>query len=395
MFLIEKWGKYIGILLFPLVLPLPLPMKYSAIALNLLVINLLIISANSSLKGIKTLIKDPVIILFTLYFLTDALNTLLTLDFDKPLIREVKLAYVVLPILILINRETIIKLFELLFKVFVIGVLAYILIAWLYVAYYYIIEHPTYIFDFSDHFVVYVLANEFPYAIHHTYIGIYILVATIYIFSKTIKMNRKKRLIGFAICIFFLFNSFYIGGKSTTLLTGIFIAVLIIKSFLSEIKIKGLHYYVTAFIFISIVGLYGIFEWLSISVKQSFGKRMEIYQRCLDVIGDIFPFGIGKHNLKELPLNPLEPMGKNLIPHNIYFNELIINGLLGLLLLLLMLFYLLYKGYKQNIVFFLFIISIIVIGFTEDLVTRQRGVFFFVFFSAIFYARYKQRSFSK
>ena len=151
MFLIEKWGKYIGILLFPLVLPLPLPMKYSATALNLLVINLLIISANSSLKGIKTLIKDPVIILFTLYFLTDALNTLLTLDFDKPLIREVKLAYVVLPILILINRETIIKLFELLFKVFVIGVLAYILIAWSYVAYYYIIEHPTYIFDFSDH----------------------------------------------------------------------------------------------------------------------------------------------------------------------------------------------------------------------------------------------------
>ena len=78
----------------------------------------------------------------------------------------------------------------------------------------------------------------------------------------------------------------------------------------------------------------------------------------------------------------------NLVTHNIYFNELIMNGYIGLVTLLLMLGYLIYCGYKTNVLFFLLILSIIVIGGTEDLLYRQRGVIFFVFTSVLFYIKY-------
>lgn len=380
--------KHLGIYLFPIILPLPLPMKYSAMALIILLINLVFLIKKSDLYNVKPIISNPLLLLFFLFFLTDLIGALVNLNMEQVLFREVKLAFLILPISLLFHQNLIIKIYDNLIKAFLYGVIGYIIIAWSYVYYYYTILNPTYIFDFTDHFVVYVLAKEFPYSIHHTYIGIYILLITIIVFSNTILYKKINFLKGLFLTFFLLINSFYIGGKSTTSLLVIFITIILVKSYFKGRNIIGYKYYIIGFIITVILGVYSIYEWLSISVKQSFGFRVEIYNRCFYIIKDIFPFGIGKSRLEKVLLDQTDLLRGYIITHNIYFNELIINGLIGLLVLIIMLSYLCYIGYRTQIYFYLFTLSIIIIGLFEDILTRQRGVLFFVFFASIFCIKY-------
>lgn len=385
-----KRVKYLGVYLFPFVLPLPLPMKYSAMALIIMLANLLfLLIRKRDLIKIKY-IFNPLVIIFLLFFLTDFFRGILTLDFSQLLFQEVKIIFIIFPIIAMLHAKLFANLYNEILKAFFLGVITYIIIAWGFVIYYYTIANPTYIFDFTDHYVIYVLANEFPLAIHHTYIGLYILFITLVVFVNTIINKSIKLFYGLSTSLFLLLNSFYLGGKSTTVLLILFMLGVLIFSLFNEKKIKGIKYYVISLFLIVIVGVSSIYEWLSISIEQSYLQRKVIFTRSIQIINESFPFGIGKNRLKEIPLNSSDSLGINLIPHNIYLNELIINGIVGEIILLTLLSYLCYAGYKSKIIFLLFSISIILIGFTEDLFSRQRGILFFVFFATVLYNKYYQ-----
>ncbi|MEW4922384.1 hypothetical protein [Algibacter sp. 2305UL17-15] len=383
-----KKSKYLGLFLFPFVLPLPLPMKYSAMALIIFIINLVLLVKKENLSNLKLVIKTPLVIILLLFFLSDYISAIVRFDFNPKVFREVKLAFILLPALILLQKEIIVKEFVNIIKAFFYGVLFYIVFAWANVWYFYTITHPTYIFDPTDHFIVYVLARETPNSIHHTYIGLYILLITIIVFAYTVLYKKISLFLGLFLTLFFLVNSFYIGGKSTTMLLVVFLTFILLKPVAKGFQIKGLKYYILGLILAVVVGVNGIYEWLTVSIKQSLGLRINIYKRCIDVTMETFPFGIGKEKLNYIPLNIHSNDGEHLITHNIYFNELIINGFIGLLILLSMLFYVCYIGYKSHITFWLFALSIVAIGLSEDLFVRQAGVLFFVFFTCIFYVKF-------
>ncbi|WP_146191795.1 hypothetical protein [Algibacter marinivivus] len=325
------------------------------------------------------------IIIFLLFFLTDFISALTRLNLEGKIFREVKISFFILPIVILIQKKLVIKQFANILKSFFYGVLTYIVFVWGYLYYFYTIKHPSFIFDFTDHYVIYVLARETPNSIHHTYIGLYILLITILIFTNTILYKKINTLIGLFLTLFFLINSFYIGGKSTTILLIIFLVIILLKSVFKGVKIKGFKYYILGLILTVLVGVNGIYEWLTVSVKQSLGLRIDIYKRCIEVALEALPFGIGKDKLNNIPLDNNLIKGERLITHNIYFNELIINGFIGLFILLIMIFYICYVGYRSSIIFLLFILSIAITGLIEDLFVRQGGILFFVFFTCIFY----------
>lgn len=376
--------RNLGLYLFPLTLALPLPMIYSAIAFNLLIAYLVLTVKKTEITTLKKAIFHPLTLLFIILFFNDFLNALLTQNFDNQLFREVRIPFLIAPIIMFTRAELFKKHFKSVLIVFSLGVFIYIIVAWGYVFYFYSFKYPNYVFDFSDHYVVYVLSNEFPYSIHHTYIGLYILIATVYFFYNTLVTKKINLYTGIVLSLFFLFNSFYIGGKGTSFLIIAFMFIIIIKSLIKN-RIRGLIYYMGVFGLVCLIGLYGIKEWLSISIENSAGFRYDVYVRCIEVIRGIFPFGIGKGGLNNTLLESTNLSSGILITHNIYFNELIINGFLGLLVLLSLLAYLFYKGYKNSTIFTLFVISIMLIGATEDILSRQRGVLFFTYLALLFF----------
>lgn len=380
--------KYLGIYLFAFFMPLPLPMKYNGMALIAMLINLLLLLNNEKIKNFRTTIHNPLVIIFLLFFLTDFLRALITFDFNQTNYREVKLIFILFPIFAVVHKTMFEKQFKHIIKFFCFGVITYIVSAWSFVFYYYNIQYPAYIFDFTDHFVVYVLANEFPLALHHTYIGLYIMITALIIFSETILRKKIQPVKGLGLSVFLLFNSFFIGGKGTSALLIVFMMAIFVKQIVNKTTFKFFKLYAIGFFLTVVFGIYAIYEWLSISIGQSLGFRKTIYRRSLESISEALPFGIGKSGLNNIPLDVANPSGKNLITHNIYFNELIMNGILGEIILLSMLFYLCYVAYRNGLIFLLFMLSIMLIGLTEDVLSRQRGILFFVFFASILYAKY-------
>ena len=387
MYLRKNLVRYIGLYLFPFSLGLPLPMIYSAIAFNIFILYLLFTVSKNEIKKFKDLFSNPLTLIFFAFFFTDLVHTLLTQNFENKIIRDVKLPFLIAPLLMLMRRDLLVSNFKSILASFSLGTVIYIVVNWCYVIYFYTIKNPNYIFEFNDHYVVYVLAKEFPNSMHHTYIGLYILFTATYIFASTIIFKNIKLFPGLLMCTFLLINSFYIGGKGTSVLIGVFMFVILVKSYFNN-KPKGFVYYIIGLVGVCTIGIYGIKEWLSISIQNSIGFRYDIYKRCFEVSEEALPFGIGKKGLNSTLFNIDDMSLGNLVTHNIYFNELIMNGYIGLVTLLLMLGYLIYCGYKTNVLFFLLILSIIVIGGTEDLLYRQRGVIFFVFTSVLFYIKY-------
>ena len=380
--------RNLGLFLFPLTLALPLPMIYSAIAFNLFIAYLVLTVRKTEIATLKKAIFHPIALLFIILFLSDSLNVILIQDFNNQLFRDVRVPFLIAPIIMLMRADLLKKHYKSALIIFSLSVFIYIITAWGYVFYFYSFKYPNYIFDFTDHYVVYVLSNEFPYSIHHTYIGMYILIVTVYFFYNTLITKKIKLFTGIIVSLFFLFNSFYIGGKGTSFLIIAFMLIIISKSLIKN-QIKGFIFYLGVFSLVCLIGLYGIKEWLSISIESSVGFRYDVYIRCIEVIKEIFPFGIGKDGLNNILLDSANLSSGALITHNIYFNESIINGLLGLLTLLSLLSYLFYKGYRNSTIFTLFVISIILIGATEDLLSRQRGVLFFTYLALLFFINVK------
>ncbi|MFD0964602.1 O-antigen ligase family protein [Pseudofulvibacter geojedonensis] len=371
---LEFHKRYIGLYIFALVLPLPIPLIYSAIALGLMLLNLIFLG---DFKKIN--IKNWTV-LCILFVLIDGIRSLFFEQSFKG-IDSVKLAFLIVPLAFQITKIESPKVYRKLLQLFTIGVGVYIFYAIGYLFYFYIKYAKWYTFSFTDHYVIYVLYNYLPGAYHHTYIGLYIAFALVILMDEVKRSFKRSVKVILTILLFLFFlMQFYVGSKMTMILSffGLLFYLLI-----SGLNRKSFYQLLGGSIVLFLGFVFLIKDWLILSITNSVAHRLIYTKKSLELIKENFWFGIGGNHIKDYQLL-IDDNIKPLIPHNLYIHELLANGILGLILILIMLGFLLRKSFTtNNFILATLTVICILLSLTEDFLYLQRGVFFFVFFTSL------------
>lgn len=365
---------FIGFYLFAFSLPLPLPMIYSAVTLAVAVLSGILLTR-------KLENKYPMwVYIFISFFLIDIFRSFLLESFSLRGFDETKLSFLVIPVLFYNIREKLLSQRLQIFFFFSVGVIFYVFYAIGYMIFFYN-TYLNYTFSFTDHYIVYMLYNYLPGAYHHTYIGIYTVFAVVFLIFLLSKLrSAPQKIIAFIFLMLLFSFQVYIGSKMTMIIS--VIAVAYYFTYLIKSRKKLISIYLVLFSFAGLL-TYVIKDWLMISIN-SIWYRVEYLKETVRLISDNYWVGVGSHNIKH---NKLMIQGelKSLVPHNQYLHDFLSNGVLGFLLTI-SLFYILFRVAikKRDQLFCTFIIMCFLLGFTEDFLHLQRGVFFFVFFSSLF-----------
>lgn len=378
--------KFAGILIFPFVLPLPLPLKFSSGALILLLINLLFIRSDIRPKNI---FRNLFLWVLTSFFLLDIVRSIIATDNHYPLFKEVKIPFMIVPFIFLWKRDVLKGLLDKIFIAFILGVVVYILFAWSYVIYFYTIKYPHYEFSLSDGYLRYIFYNYLPNAIHHTYFGMYLVIASVIVYVNTILYRKIALRNGFMLTSFLGIHAFYLGGKGAMLLMALLLISITIYSYRFKLHIERATFFklVGSLLVVIGVGTIFIWDWLLVSIQSSFDKRVAIYKCGLEVFLSQPLSGVGFNNIAAssylCPEYKLE-----LITHNFVLNELISNGLFGGVLLVYIIVFIVHQAVKSNDPLFIsLVVLVFTLGLIEDIFSRQWGVLFFVFFTTLLYIK--------
>lgn len=373
--MIEK--EYIGFYLFALLIPLPIPLIYSAIGLGLLVLNAILLSDKKLYK------VNTWVLLGGLFVFIDLFRSIILENFSFKGFDETKMVFLIIPILFFSARKHILAQKKNILRFFTLGVLVYALYSIGFLFYFFIKYSKWYTFSFTDHYVIYVLYNYLPGAYHHGYIGIYIAFAIVILVEeiKEAKSNKLRRLILMLILSIIFCMHFYIGSKMTMIISILGLGFYLVFTITNK---KRLQLILFSLLSGSAILFFAIKDWIMISVRNSIGHRIIYNLESLSLIKNNFWFGIGLKNIKKNQVI-IDGELKNLIPHNLYIHDLLSNGILGFILIIFIFCYLYRKAIKsKDILFLTFIFMCFLLGFTEDFLYLQRGVFFFVFFASLF-----------
>ncbi|WP_282132329.1 O-antigen ligase family protein [Cellulophaga baltica] len=357
--------KIIGFYLFAFFLPLPLPLIVSSIMMGILVINCLLLIDKKNLNLIT--------VLFLLFFLSDYTSLLFSnreLEFTSAF-NDVKISCLFIPFFIY-NLKDKLQLKTIL-SFYILGVLVYILYCLLYYVYFCSV-HPNYTIQI-DNYLFWAIENRFPGTYHRTYIGSYILLAGVIVLLRFFKTKLISSKISYLVLfIIFFLSIFFLGSKLTMgLFTGI-IGLLLITNY---------RFLIIPFLVVAAIVFYKIKDWFLRTLEKSIGDRNIYFEKSIQIIKENLLFGIGQKNIKH---NMVEINGEltPLIPHNIFLNELLSNGVWGFLVIISLFSLIIYKSIRlRSELAIAFCIMILGIAFIEDYIYMQRGLFFFVFFSSL------------
>ncbi|MDO6809172.1 hypothetical protein Q4603_11145 [Zobellia galactanivorans] len=362
---IQEWS----LLLFPFSLSLPVSLKVKSITLVVFFLILLMNFKWKNFKFEKNCLYNLVFTLFISLFLVEILIGLLTEN--RVLFHEVRLSFLIAPILFYVSGKSLIRYKEKILASFIVGVFVYVFYSIGFIFYFYFIQGSSKPFEFN-YYLKYVLYNYMPGAMHHTYIGMYACFALtiILIFSQ---VNWYKKLI---ISIPLLLLMPFIGSKTSLFVTVIVILVWLTREFSVRI-LKWVVPFIVA-LALSILLYTDIFRTFS----NSFKVRLSLLKCTFEGIGENFMFGIGRDEIKTF----LATCTKGLYEmdtHNMYVQELLSSGILSLVILILLLGATL-KLLKNNLLAIMFLCMFMVFGVFEHLLNMQLGVTYFVFFSMCF-----------
>jgi len=368
----------IFLVLFPFVISLPIPEIISLICLIIFFIGLLF---DLKLSSLNETLRDKFVLISFLFFFTDIIGNIIRFDAESPFFRDIKLSFLIIPGFFLTKHQQVKKHFKLICNAFLFGVLGYVLYAWSYIVDFYLITSPNYkMFSLSDGYIVYQLYNYLPGAIHHTYIGIYMVFAILILLTRIIE-RQGYFYIYLILLLLFSFSLFYISGKSSFVLL-----FLLMTFYLLSQKIVLINILFAASFF---GGLLLIKQWVTgASLRNSIVTRLEYYKCGLDILKEHFFTGIGASNFSKI--SEIICNTDIFLPHNMFLRTFVTNGILSLFILLTLLIWLLLDALKKKDKLYISLIIILIIGgLTEDLIFRQRGVMFFMFFISLFYSKNK------
>jgi len=368
---LKKTLTFVGIVLFPFSLPLPLPLKFSSICFIIFSLTLLL-----KINFKKFRIQNYWILLCLIYFFIDFLIPILFLDFNRASLNDTKLVFLVVPIIFFNSREFLKQKKDLILRSFVVGVVVYVFYAWQFAFYFYNFKYPErYFFSLTDGYILYMFYNYLPGAIHHTYIGLYIIIAICILF----KFKLINKLISILLIITLSFSLFFIGGKITMLL--LFINFVYFFIFHRVFHIKK----ILALFSVSALGLFFVKDWIIYSFYSSLSGRFEYYYCGLKSLNSNFLSGVGFQNIKSLS-SFCSNLSEVFIPHNVFLYEILSNGFIGLLLLIII-YVCLTRIFIKNkdYIFNIIILNLFAISLIEDVIHLQRGALFFIPFLSLIY----------
>jgi hypothetical protein len=380
-----RW-RYVGIYLFAFAMPLPIPLRLTAGFFVLMLINVLLLTGDSK---IPALLKDKFLLIFFSFFAIDFIRSIFFFDPTFLGFKEVKLAFALIPFLFLWKRRELLMIRKTVFIFFLLGVLTYICYAWLYAMYFYTIKFPHYSITLTDGYLNYLFDYHLPGSIHEAYIGSYIAFGAIVVYICTIIQKKVSFRLGLGFVIFLSMNLFYIGSKSVVFL---FILLLLFTTVYLYFEKLSDRIFRSAIIAVGAIVMFGVIlmvTWLPSSIKSSIEKRAVIYD-CVAKVATINPWiGVGYQDVRSSSRFCIGYEGE-LMTHNVFFSELVANGL-GVVVLVVLAVYLLYVAFSaRDLVLGSLVFLCVGVGMVEDVFNRQWGVFFFVFFTTLAYLSIKK-----
>ena len=368
---------HFGLLLFPFILPLPLPLNIKSIGLIIFFITLTFNIFQKDIS-IKMIWSNKVVLLFILLYILDPI--LAFIRGDGFYIRDLRISFLFAPSLFLLNKNLLGRFENKILNIYVLGVFCYLAFIVVFVIYFF--SESSKVFSIN-YYLKYVTYRYLPFAIHHTYMGVYIcFAASIIMFEKNIKNSIKVFL-----CLLLFLSTFIIGSKFSIVLFMLIICAFLIKTY-KESFLK-IVLFITAFI----AGLTFILSFLFLktdlfrTLQNSLSNRIGLIHCSLEGIFSNFLIGIGNKNIK----NFIEQCNTNLGPldtHNLFLQEFLSNGILGITTLTIIL-YIFAKTFfnRKSILGIILIILLILFGLIEHVLNLQYGLLFFIFFLLLFYSR--------
>ena len=228
---------------------------------------------------------------------------------------------------------------------------------------------------------------------HPTYFSLFIGFTVLFLLRKAVHLTYKKYQ------LILIFSSFILLGVLLALASRMVVfATIIGVIWIIMLEIKQTS---NKIILASMLLLLSLLSWkflpsfqerlVSSTIQQdSKDNRPTIYSCDLLIAKENWLFGIGAGNLQSalntcyIYTNPTMVLdGKTYNTHNEYFNILCAKGIIGLMSFILLLFFLIRKSYSQKNLRYLLILCILTF-FTENLLDRQHGLFFFALISSYF-----------
>lgn len=353
----------IGILIFPFILPLSLPLNISAAGVILFMFTALInYNKPFSLEHLK---KNRIINLVGIYIAFFIVDIVFSVCFrGEFLYREVKLLFLLLPLTFIISSEFIRSNYLSILRMFVLGQIIYIVFAVLYMIYFFsYLTHEKFAINY---YLRYSLTYHLPYAIHHTYLGLNILISIIIVSNWAVFKRIRYLIIGLL-----FFASFFLSSKLLIVMTCLYaVYKLFIKSRLS-ILIFGSGILFAYFFY--------DYSWILQKIGSSYSNRMNIWECAILLLKDNYILGVGNDNIKGL-VNSCNMLAGYNDTHNIWLQAWLSNGIIEVAILIIIFFILIKKGLKNKLLL-LFTIITLSVGMIEHIFNLQRGVMFFTFFS--------------
>lgn len=359
--------EFIGFYVFALVLPLPLPLWVSSVAMGILFLNSLLLIKKRPLYNI-------LIIAFAMFFLSDFFSLLFSgrSVFENTIFNDVKIACVILPFSFYNVRLKTKELQVQVFAFFVLGVILYILYSGLYYLYF-ISTHPRYTVQI-DNYLFWAIENRFPGTYHRTYIGVYIVFSSILTNYAVFSVKNSKRVFLALLFLMQMIGIFFLGSKLTMGLFFVLNFILLLNNF---------RFLAIPFFACVLIGFYLVRDWVYQSMQKSFQDRVVFFEESLGLIKKNLLFGVGEKNITTY-LVAIEGETTPLIPHNVFLKETLSNGILGLVFLLFLMGVVIYQSLKaKNSILYIFLFLVVAVSLIEDFIYLQRGLFFFIFFTLL------------
>lgn len=372
--LLQYETKDLIFLLFPLALPLPIPLNIKSFTFILFIFGLLFHIPKKELT-FKNIFSEKLTLTCLLIFALDPVLSLLR--GNGLYFRELRLILLIAPAIFFLARNKLNKIKETLLNYFVLGTFLYIIYALGFVIIFFIESSETFGFNY---FLKYITYHYLPNSIHHTYLGMYFCLATaIIMFHFSIKFYYK-----IILSLIILFPSFILISKFGILVLFTTIISSILVNTHKKINRVKRYLILSTLLFVAIIVYLFTFTDLFNPLYDSVYIRAVLYKTAFNGILSNPFIGIGNYAVKPFMESQNSEIGL-MNSHNIFLGEFLSNGVLGFVSLLLI-FYIPIRNFsvKNNLLELCFFTFFFLFGLIEHLLNTQNGILFIVFFLMIF-----------
>lgn len=368
-----------GVLLFPILLVLPFPLIVDSIALALALLNIVLVGLHRrELQIANGLRAGGFLIAWGAFVL--ALDWVAQVLRDGSLhfaIRESRISFLLIPLVICLAYTNAKQMSRLISLGLIIGVFLYILYAYGFLLYFY--GTQTHRSFGLNHYLIYDLYHYLPGAYHHTYLGMYFTMAVLFAMDR---YRQKRKSIWILAAVFIIVNQVFMGGKVTLAMSIVVLTYHILGTGIIT-STKRIWALLAAVLFSSLLG-YLIMEtevWKT--VLFSYENRKASWECSIEIIKEHWLAGIGNGGINQYLESCVD--SEALSSHNQYLEELVYYGILGFWLPVFLIASL--RRARGDRVYVQFLVLIIILALSENILSVQRGILFFVFYNTVLYLK--------